>query len=62
MTKETEPKKPATAQQTASTFASRRAEREAAGEKPEAPQRRRSSFRAGHDAENPVLVVTNVRA
>jgi len=55
-----EPKKPATAQ-TASTFASRRAEREAAGEKPPAPHRPRS-FRAGIDAENPVLVVTSVRA
>jgi hypothetical protein len=48
---------------TVSTFASRRAEREAreaAGETP--PERRRTSLRAGHDAPQPVMEVTSVQA
>jgi hypothetical protein len=46
-----------------SSFATRRADREAraaAGEKP--PERRHIGFRAGLDAENPILTVTHVRA
>ncbi len=46
-----------------SSFATRRAEREAreaAGEIP--PEHRRTSFRAGHDAPQPTLVITSVRA
>ena len=46
-----------------STFASRRAEREAreaAGEKP--AKRNPQTFRVGHDAPSPDFVVTHVRA
>ncbi len=43
-----------------STFSSRRADREAAPAP--APKRRTGGFRAGVNAENPLLVVTNVRA
>jgi hypothetical protein len=45
-----------------STMASRRAERlarEAAGDVPE--PRRRFGFKAGVDAENPILMITHVR-
>jgi len=48
----------------ASSFASRKAEREAreaAGEIPDEP-RRGPSFRAGHEEPQPVLVITSVRA
>jgi hypothetical protein len=46
-----------------SNFASRKAEREAleaAGEAPEPPRPR--GFRAGVNAENPLLVITHVQA
>lgn len=46
-----------------STFASRAAERaarEAAGEVP--PPRRQTTFRAGINADNPLMVVTHVQA
>lgn len=43
-----------------SSFATRRAEREASGESQ--PERRRTSFRAGIDEPQPNLVITSVRA
>lgn len=51
-------------QLTNSSFADRRADREArdaSGDTPE-PTRRQGGFRAGIDAENPLLVVTHVQA
>lgn len=48
-----------------STFASRRADRDArtaAGEQVEPPRNPNRGFRAGTDAENPSLMVTRVRA
>ena len=58
------PKPDSTEPTPASSFATRRAEREAreaAGETADAP-RRTFGLRAGADAENPIVTMTHVRA
>ena len=55
---------PKNEESTNTSFAARKAEREAqeaAGETPE-PTRKQGGFRAGLDAENPLLLVTHVQA
>jgi len=57
--------KPVPAETGPSTFASRRADRDAriaAGEQVEPPRNPNRGFRAGADAENPTLTVLHVRA